>query len=74
MGQVNADQVTLIENVEDARTVKPPAERHLAFATQTTLSVDDTAEIISVLQFRFPDITGPRGEDVARHHQPAKSG
>ena len=64
MGQVSADQVTLIETVEDARTVEPPAGRHLAFATQTTLSVDDTAEIISVLQFRFPDITGPRGEDI----------
>ena len=64
MGQVSADQVTLVETVEDARTVEPPAGRHLAFATQTTLSVDDTAEIISVLQFRFPDITGPRGEDI----------
>ena len=64
MGQVSADQVTLIETVEDARAVEPPAGRHLAFATQTTLSVDDTAEIISVLQFRFPDITGPRGEDI----------
>ena len=64
MGQVNADQVTLIETVEDAHTVQPPEGRNLAFATQTTLSVDDTAEIISVLQFRFPDITGPRGEDI----------
>ena len=64
MGQVNADQVTLIETVEDARTVQPPKDSNLAFATQTTLSVDDTAEIISVLQFRFPDIVGPRGEDI----------
>ena len=64
MGQVNVDQVTLIETVEDARTVQPPEGANLAFATQTTLSVDDTAEIISVLQFRFPDITGPRGEDI----------
>jgi 4-hydroxy-3-methylbut-2-enyl diphosphate reductase len=64
MGQVNADQVTLIETVEEARTVQPPVGSNLAFATQTTLSVDDTAEIISVLQFRFPDITGPRGEDI----------
>ena len=64
MGQVNADQVTLIETVEDARTVQPPEGSNLAFATQTTLSVDDTAEIISVLQFRFPDISGPRGEDI----------
>ena len=64
MGQVNTDQVTLIETVDDARTVQPPENSKLAFATQTTLSVDDTAEIISVLQFRFPDITGPRGEDI----------
>ncbi len=64
MGQVNADQVTLIETVEDARKVQPPKYSDLAFATQTTLSVDDTAEIISVLQFRFPNITGPRGEDI----------
>jgi 4-hydroxy-3-methylbut-2-enyl diphosphate reductase len=64
MGQVNADEVTLVETVEDARTVTPPKGVALAFATQTTLSIDDTAEIISVLQFRFPQISGPRGEDI----------
>ena len=64
MGQVNADEVTLVETVEDARTVTPPKGAKLAFATQTTLSIDDTAEIISVLQFRFPQISGPRGEDI----------
>ena len=64
MGQVKAGDITLIETVEDARTVTPPEDAELAFATQTTLSVDDTAEIISVLQFRFPEITGPRGEDI----------
>ena len=64
MGQVNPDEVTLIETVDDARHVTPPESVDLAFATQTTLSVDDTAEIISVLQFRFPDISGPRGEDI----------
>ena len=64
MGQVNADAVTLVESVEDARTVAPPEGVALAFATQTTLSVDDTAEIISILQFRFPKISGPRGEDI----------
>jgi 4-hydroxy-3-methylbut-2-enyl diphosphate reductase len=64
MGQVNPDEVTLIETVDDARHVTPPEGAALAFATQTTLSVDDTAEIISVLQFRFPDISGPRGEDI----------
>ena len=64
MGQVNADEVTLVETVEDARTLTPPTGSELAFATQTTLSVDDTAEIISILQFRFPEISGPRGEDI----------
>ena len=64
MGQVNADEVTLVETVEDARTVTPPKGAKLAFATQTTLSIDDTAEIISILQFRFPQISGPRGEDI----------
>jgi 4-hydroxy-3-methylbut-2-enyl diphosphate reductase len=64
MGQVAADEITLIETVEDAQKVMPPDDAELAFATQTTLSVDDTAAIISVLQFRFPNITGPRGEDI----------
>ena len=64
MGQVSADEVTLVETVEDARNVTPPKGAELAFATQTTLSIDDTAEIISVLQFRFPQISGPRGEDI----------
>ena len=64
IGQVNANQVTLIETVEDAKTVIPPDGVDLAFATQTTLSIDDTAEIISVLQFRFPNISGPRSEDI----------
>jgi len=64
MGQVEDGEITLVETVEDARTVTPPNDCELAFATQTTLSVDDTAEIISILQFRFPEITGPRGEDI----------
>jgi len=64
MGQVETGDITLVETVEDARSVSPPQGAELAFATQTTLSVDDTAEIISILQFRFPEITGPRGEDI----------
>ncbi len=64
MGQVNSEEVTLVETLEDARTVTPPEGVALAFVTQTTLSIDDTAEIISVLQFRFPEISGPRGEDI----------
>ena len=64
MGQVDEDAITLIETADDAHNVTPPEDCDLAFATQTTLSTDDTAEIISILQFRFPEITGPRGEDI----------
>ncbi len=64
MGQVDHDAITLIETPDDAHNVTPPKDCDLAFATQTTLSLDDTAEIISILQFRFPEITGPRGEDI----------
>lgn len=64
MGQVEDNAMTLIETVEDARSVSPTDTSHLAYATQTTLSVDDTAEIIAVLHERFPNIKGPRGEDI----------
>ena len=64
MGQVNDDEITLIETVEDALQVQPPEDCDLAFATQTTLSADETAEIITVLQHRFPEIRGPKGEDI----------
>ena len=64
MGQVKASEITLIETVEDAFAVQPPEDCDLAFATQTTLSADETAEIITVLQHRFPEITGPKGEDI----------
>ena len=64
MGQVEASEITLIETIEDAFTVQPPENCDLAFATQTTLSADETEEIITVLQHRFPDIRGPKGEDI----------
>ena len=64
MGQVKDGSMTLIETLEDALSVEPPADMPLAFATQTTLSVDDTSQIISALQHRFPEISGPRGEDI----------
>ena len=64
MGQVQDGSMTLIETLEDALTVEVPADKKLAFATQTTLSVDDTGQIISALQHRFPEISGPRGEDI----------
>src|SRR5690606_30084799 len=50
--------------VEDARTVAVPAGQELAYTTQTTLSVDDTADIIAALKDRFPTINGPKKEDI----------
>ena len=64
MGQVPPGTMTLVETPEDAERVEPPEGREVAFATQTTLSVDDTAEIVGILKRRFPGIKGPRGEDI----------
>jgi 4-hydroxy-3-methylbut-2-en-1-yl diphosphate reductase len=64
LGQVPPEAITLIETVADAETVAPTDPANLAFLTQTTLSVDDTAEIVGTLQRRFPDIHAPRGEDI----------
>lgn len=64
MGQLPAGAVTLLETVADAGRFQPRDPAHLAYITQTTLSVDDTAEIISVLRKRFPDLTGPPREDI----------
>jgi 4-hydroxy-3-methylbut-2-enyl diphosphate reductase len=63
-GQVPEGQMSLVETAEDAETIEVRDSENLAFLTQTTLSVDDTAEIISILQRRFPSIKGPRGEDI----------
>jgi 4-hydroxy-3-methylbut-2-enyl diphosphate reductase len=63
-GQVDENAISLIETVEDARTIQPVDPEHLAFLTQTTLSVDDTREIITTLKARFPAIQAPRGEDI----------
>ena len=63
-GQVPAGAMTLIETVADAERLAPADPGNLAFLTQTTLSVDDTAEIVAALQRRFPKIQAPRGEDI----------
>lgn len=63
-GQVPEGAITLIETVEDAHAIRPADPDHLAFLTQTTLSVDDTKEIITTLRARFPRIQAPRGEDI----------
>lgn len=64
MGQVPPGAMTLVETLDDVATLHPADPNALAFLTQTTLSVDDTAEIVSALQARFPTIVGPRGEDI----------
>ncbi|MBV1837464.1 4-hydroxy-3-methylbut-2-enyl diphosphate reductase [Acetobacter estunensis] len=64
MGQLPAGAVTLINDAEEARTVQPEDPTRLAFITQTTLSVDDTAEIVEILRERFPLIEGPKREDI----------
>jgi 4-hydroxy-3-methylbut-2-en-1-yl diphosphate reductase len=63
-GQVPDGSMTLIETAEDAENFVDSRENGLAFLTQTTLSVDDTAEIVGILQRRFPSIVGPKGEDI----------
>ncbi len=64
MGQLPAGAVTLIETVEDAHSFQPRDPASLSYVTQTTLSVDDTAEIVAVLRERFPSIVGPHKEDI----------
>ena len=64
MGQLPDGAVTLIETVEDARAFVPKDASNIAFATQTTLSVDDTAAIVAALRERFPDIAAPHKEDI----------
>ncbi|HYD14354.1 MAG TPA: 4-hydroxy-3-methylbut-2-enyl diphosphate reductase [Allosphingosinicella sp.] len=63
-GQVPEGRMTLIETAADAEAVEPAGPDQLAFLTQTTLSVDDTAEIVAILRRRFPSIQGPRSEDI----------
>ena len=64
MGQLPEGSVTLVEDEAQARAVQPPAGRPLAFITQTTLSVDDTAEMVRILSERFPAMSAPAKEDI----------
>ncbi len=64
MGQLPEGEVLLVETVEDVAHVAVRDPERLAFVTQTTLSVDDTAEIVAALQARFPKIVGPHKEDI----------
>ncbi len=64
MGQLPPGTVTLIETADGARTFQPKDPDRLAYVTQTTLSVDDTQEIVALLKRRFPAIMGPAKEDI----------
>ena len=64
MGQLPPGAITLVQNSDEARSVQPADPSRLAFITQTTLSVDDTAEIVAILRARFPAIQGPKREDI----------
>ena len=64
LGQLPAGAATLIETTADARGFTPRDSKRLAYITQTTLSVDDTAAIVAILRERFPDIVGPKKEDI----------
>jgi 4-hydroxy-3-methylbut-2-en-1-yl diphosphate reductase len=64
MGQLPAGGVLLVEKVEDVATLDVADPENLAFATQTTLSVDETADIVAALRARFPAMAGPRKEDI----------
>jgi 4-hydroxy-3-methylbut-2-enyl diphosphate reductase len=63
-GQLPIGSMTLVETVGDAERVQPIDSERLGFLTQTTLSVEDTNEIVGILQRRFPNILGPKGEDI----------
>ena len=65
MGQLPPGSVTLVQDTADAETVMPEDPGRLAFITQTTLSVDDTADIVATLRRRFPAIEGPKHEDIS---------
>jgi len=64
MGQLPNESIDLIENIEDAQNYSKKNGNKLAYITQTTLSIDDTKEIINVLKKKFPEINEPKKEDI----------
>ena len=64
IGQLPKGSITLVETAADIAALAPADPAHLAFITQTTLSVDDTNELVAALRRRFPEIAGPRKEDI----------
>tara|TARA_B000000441_G_scaffold44966_1_gene29615 strand:+ start:317 stop:1261 length:945 start_codon:yes stop_codon:yes gene_type:complete len=64
MGQIENGGIDLIENIEDARKYENTSNKELAYVTQTTLSVDDTKDIIAELKRKFPEIKEPKKDDI----------
>jgi 4-hydroxy-3-methylbut-2-enyl diphosphate reductase len=64
IGQLPPDAITLIESVDDIASFEPRDPANLAYVTQTTLSVDDTADIVAALKAKFPQVHGPHKEDI----------
>ena len=64
LGQLPGGAISLVQSAAEAEAFVPPAGASLAFITQTTLSVDDTEEIVGILRSRFPTIAGPHREDI----------
>ncbi len=64
MGQVEPGQMTLVETIEDVDKLPFDSDEDLSYLTQTTLSVDDTREVIQALEWRYPNISGPKAEDI----------
>jgi 4-hydroxy-3-methylbut-2-enyl diphosphate reductase len=64
MGQLPDGEVLLVETPDDVKTVTVRDPQKLAYVTQTTLSIDDTADIVAALNARFPAIVGPHKEDI----------
>ncbi len=64
MGQLPDGAITLVQSITEAEALPHDGEQGLAYITQTTLSVDDTVEIVEVLRRRFPDIHGPHRQDI----------
>ena len=64
MGQLPIGSIDLVQNEDDAKKYQNRSDRQIAFVTQTTLSVDDTKDIIEILKERFPNIREPMKEDI----------
>ncbi|HEX2553995.1 MAG TPA: 4-hydroxy-3-methylbut-2-enyl diphosphate reductase [Microvirga sp.] len=64
LGQLPQGSITLVETLEDIENLRPEDESNLAFVTQTTLSIDDTKDMVEALRARFPQVIGPHKEDI----------